>query len=863
MNANTIIACLSFVLSGLTAFGETDHQRMMQAFESGLRLTDSQQYDSAIRQFDTAIKLANELLGLGSHGLGHFETAKVMEHKANCLRENYELLEARRIYGQIYRIAAEESGSEATAMARRTEGNLAGIALQLGDLPKAEQLFKKSMKFDADDYGRAFNEMNLGWTLYKADRLEESRSAFQHATAFWKVSTDDEAEANRATCLHGMGMLALKNDHLDAADRYFTKALAIRRKSDGDRRQLAYSIGMAGVLQTLRDQSDGGTQLLREAEEILKSVWKTTHVDIGDLQHDLALALGRSGSSECLKAMDLSRRVYRKCAADLLVGLAQAAQLRYLSSEQHRVMDSVALACKFSHRPDANRYGWEWLLNSKGFSFEILAQQRLLARSERSATTEFNAADRLSKVRRNLVATANNSNHASRKTLTDEEQKLAQVLGIGDDFGITSWAVARDVQSRIPEGAVLLDCAFVDRHKPSLSAFGKQPDSTSSKKQGQYFVWVVSRDEIQLVKLGSTQKIDAAIADLRVTMEGADKAIEASPRRAKELVDGQLKAISELVWTPVSKAIGKPKKILVSPDGGLWLLPWSALINTHGRYLVEDHELSFIVSARQLLGREAMPSRDYAMIVADPDFGLSPSSVQDELRKSKVRNDMFPKRSFQASSGVRFVPRNVKALPATQSEARSAKQRIEQLIGAEAYLFTQERALESIVKAVKRPKIAVFATHGFLLDADQSIHPLVRSGLILAGVNKRSSSSQGDDGILTALEVLDCDFRGTELVMLSACDTALGQNHLGEGIAGLQQAFHLAGAKRVFAKLWKVDDRETSLLMGRFWKSLSEGNPPSKAMREAQLEYMENAKARLDYAHPWLWAAPMLTEFKP
>ena len=123
-------------------------------------------------------------------------------------------------------------------------------------------------------------------------------------------------------------------------------------------------------------------------------------------------------------------------------------------------------------------------------------------------------------------------------------------------------------------------------------------------------------------------------------------------------------------------------------------------------------------------------------------------------------------------------------------------------------------------------------------------NPLVLSGLVLAGANRPGSAdplAHDDRGILTAEAIAGLDLAGLELVVLSACETGLGMVGGGEGVFGLQRAFHLAGAQNVVASLWKVDDQATSALMTLFYDRLwRQGKPPIEALREAQLALYRN-----------------------
>ncbi|MFK7819965.1 MAG: CHAT domain-containing protein, partial [Planctomycetaceae bacterium] len=685
--------------------------------------------------------------------------------------------------------------------------------------------------------------------------------SFQASLRVWNQQQDDSSKLNLASCEHGRAMVALKQSQYTTALTLFRRAYGLRKtRLKADHRLIGHSLEMIGVTLSLLGEKTDGLRHLEQAVKTLQSFWGPEHEEVAEAKHELALALVRKGDvAGSMQAMNASRHGYRRHMAATLVGLEQQAQLQYLNVEKHRVMDGLAMATQQPENLEQKRVGWEWLLNNKGFSFEVLAQQRLLARSKRGQNSDASRANRLAEVRRELAVLANSKSDVINASLSANEQLLARSLGIGGEFGIASWATAKDVQRAIPDGTVLLDFALIDRNAPSDSAFGFQP---VEKGEGRYVAWIVTRSSIKFVELGQAAEIESAVKAARDAILSAKSLFEKRRfRRAQDLVDGKLQALSKLLLHPLEDDIASSTNVVLSPDGALWLLPWPALLASDGEYLVEKVETSCVVSARQLLGRQGQQSRDYAVIMANPDYGLDSNGVRAELRKAKVRDDMFPTRTMQIKGDSKAMLRDVAALPGTQAEAETAKPFLDRLTDGKTYVYTQRQALESFVKVIKRPRIAVFATHGFLLKDDDAAHPLDRSGLVFAGVNSRRDGGDGDDGILTALEVLDCDFRGTQLVMLSACDSALGRNQVGEGIAGLQQAFHLAGAEQVVATLWPIDDRETQVLMKNVWENLANGEPLKRALRRAQLDYIKNVEQRLGYANPWLWAGTMLTSY--
>lgn len=152
-------------------------------------------------------------------------------------------------------------------------------------------------------------------------------------------------------------------------------------------------------------------------------------------------------------------------------------------------------------------------------------------------------------------------------------------------------------------------------------------------------------------------------------------------------------------------------------------------------------------------------------------------------------------------------------------------------------------------------------------------NPLLRSGLVLAGV-KQGESGAGEDGVLTALEVAGLDLWGTKLVVLSACETALGEIKNGEGVYGLRRSLVLAGSQTQVMSLWKVSDSGTRDLMVAYYTRLQAGEGRTEALRQVQLAMLRGeltpataiqngrrattdttSDAEMDYRYPYYWAA--------
>ncbi len=405
------------------------------------------------------------------------------------------------------------------------------------------------------------------------------------------------------------------------------------------------------------------------------------------------------------------------------------------------------------------------------------------------------------------------------------------------------------VAKALPKTATLIEFVKIDEYD---FANGKW------KPTARYLAFVLTPDEeVSLVDLGDAsvleQQIGQAGENLRVAQKRQDR-----PSIARSVAS--LTKLSSSVWTPLTGALGKVDQVLLSPDGLLNLVPFAALPAGDGHFLLEQYRLAYVTGGRELVGtegRDFSPTTDL-LLVANPAFELKAASMDGAGTALRSRD-------FRG---------HFNQLPGTEREAKE----IPPLVAAEEtkkQVAVGAAASEAMVKTTRSPRILHLATHGFFLE-DKPLpiespvsrlasplslpapvtnyeNPLIRSGLAFAGANHAGHITEGDDGILTALEITGMDLYGTDLVVLSACETAVGAVHTGEGVFGLRRAFALAGAKNLLMSLWPVDDEVTADQMKAFYRNL-QTLPPADALRRAQLETIQQLKAQYGVANPGLWA---------
>jgi CHAT domain-containing protein len=586
-----------------------------------------------------------------------------------------------------------------------------------------------------------------------------------------------------------------------------------------------------------------------------------------------------------LKAHDLFKRgqIIDSKLIDQVMGFtAEDEKMKFISMKRWNLYAFMSLVGRhLSSNPSARKDAIDVWLKRKGIILEAQKrfQEALLYSDDPEAVKTF---QELAEVRASLSKLAfgdpgKEGLEAHKKRIVDLEKKEkleAKLSQLSHAFAIQKKITKADsemVAKVLPGNTALLEFARVEM----FNFKGKGKEKKWLPPHYMAFVLHAGKgDRVGMLDLGNALNIDRAIAGLKKEISVIRDIKEAG-------VTELLRRIYDLVFVNIKKELGDVREIFVSPDGNLNLIPFEVLQGPDGRFLIEDYTFNYLSAGRDVLRfGEIKEKGDKALLMGDPDFDMGENDRDSTLRKlgsRDVKERRIAKRSIDMR-GFYFT-----RLPGTKEEVEA----IYHLLGKrKTDLYTGKEALEKVLKQKGTPSILHLATHGFFLSdldlidpVDESVgrgikevsmapktiekrvkikNPLLRSGFALAGANNvlKSGNTEKSDGIVTAEKILGLRLIGTDIVVLSACDTGLGEVKTGEGVFGLRRTFTQAGAKSLVMSMWSVPDRETKELMIQFYKNiLPEKMNRCQALRQAALMEMQIVKERYGHTNPLYWGA--------
>lgn len=711
-----------------------------------------------------------------------------------------------------------------------TVGNLAALYRSIGDLKKAEFFILQTKVLQEEVIGKKHASYaktlgHLAWIYTDMGRYQDAEPLFLEAIEIWN-NTYGEFHPVYANALINLGGLYQKTGRFDLAKTHFEKAKDIIKASLGENnKEYSGSLLRLASLYWLQNQNELATFYFLESNPInLKSLSTVSHF----LSEEELTAIGH---------------VYDP------------------------VFDAH-LSFAATHSPsNVSFYNscYDNALFRKGFLINVVSGVRKLAFTDSLAFEKFVQLKANYRWLAKLYALPKVERDSSILTeLEDETNQLEKnftrtVAGFGEALRQVSW---QEVQSALKPGEAAVEFIRFNYYTP---------EPTDSVMYAALLL-KPGMESPAFISLFEERQLQAILAPL--VGQGRDG--------LNDLYAGQAgQSLYQLLWSPLEASLGGTKSVYVSPAGLLHRLNLGAIPTTPTSTETIGKRYGFTVvgSTRQLVVGSAPQSTSGAVdavVFGGIQYEMDSTAIapaRPEESNTRNRGMSFSQTDSTLRGDTwRYLKYSEKEVTNIQSQLQKAGFQV----GVYKGLAATEESFKQIGKDRPAPKILHLSTHGFFFpdvkNQSKSLrfgleepvfkvsdNPMIRAGLILAGGNYawKHGKPLGDreDGILTAYEISQMDLRNTDLVVLSACETGLGQIEGNEGVYGLQRAFKIAGAKHLVMSLWQVPDFHTHELMTAFYNNMLTKKMPTRAALVAAQEEM-----RLKRYEPFYWAGFVLVE---
>lgn len=749
---------------------------------------------------------------------------------------------------------------------------LSSLYKDLGDSKKAIACLKKAMELEnqlqsEDTVKRALNLAEEGYLLKEMGAYELASSSYEQALQLVQHS-DGAADQVLSSILSGAGFLMEAVGNFEKGDWYHRKALFAYQQTNGGLRKEEY----AGLLLNLAS-NHLSLQQYSEAAPLIDEALSILRAPVGQSPHPFYwVALSHKAAVLCYYGS------FEEAAEKLDSVQAQSHQeqlsgVQFLSEKDLRLLAEKKLRDRLhlfnflhwsSSSPKLAELCYNELLFQKGFL--QLAALRLNHFSDGTPSMD-SIRYQLKNIRKQwyelslLPSPEMEAIQALEERTNSLEAQLARKLaGTKPSAAQVDW---RTVQQTLKQGEAAIEFFQFPIQFPEIV------------ESVQYAALIIRPDYPSPVYISLCEE-----AKLKAVLF-LNPSHVASGYGWRGLVDSSTINHIELfptIWEPLSKALAGVKRVYYAPDGLLHRVNFDAIPLDNQLYLSDELELVRLSSTRTLVDRpvDEAPTISTAALFGAVDYDLDTTRYALTARSTSSPSAIYQDQTQTSiESPVRWSE-----LSGTQNEITQLKAlMIECQISVQDY--TQKEASELHLKQLGQkqaaPSILHLATHGFFQKKMDSLleigspsfnkpvwgqvdDPMIRSGILLAGANyawnhHRAFQRETEDGVVTAYEISQLNFSTTQLVVLSACETGLGDVFRNEGVYGLQRAFKVAGAKNLIISLWKVPDEETSEFMLEFYRRwLIEKDTIHAAFFQAQ-KFMRGR-----YTDPNKWAGFILVQ---
>ena len=854
-------------------------------------------YQEALEPMLKALEIQKRVLGEN-----HPDYAGSLHNLANLYKHQAECAKAEPLYRQALEITKRVLGDNHPDYAISLL-NLASLYCSQRDYAKAEPLYRQASEIFkrvlGENHPYYATSLNALAVLYNLQGEYAKAEPLQRQALEIKKRVLGENHPDYAASLENLAILYKHQGEYAKAEPLYRQALEITKRMLGDNHpDYAGSLHNLAILYKEQGEYAKAELLYRQALEIKKRVLGENHPDYAISLNNLASLYKQHG--EYAKAEPLAREHLRleiAFVARTIAFLPEASAMAF-PRKQRGCDRLLGVLRKMPAASGADAYGSVW--RSRGLVSRSLAQRRRAIASTPKAKEVLrelqSTAQQLAQLTLSVPKPEQRAARQKRLAeLNEKKERLEEELGrVSSEFDRSrevAEAKPEDLARLLPKGTAMVEFYRAMVWNPPPGGKGKWLE------EAHYDAFLLrlgdgpASTKVAWVQLGPAKPIDDAATAWRAAITGRPQPDSPHPnplpkgegtqslprpRAGEGGGEGTLvpeRFLREKLWDKIEPHLAGCSTLVIIPDSSLCFLPWPALPGRKpGTCLLEDYALATAPSGHQLYAAltEPQSAGGKLLLAGGVNYDAQPSALPDAAGLLAARG--VPAREITRGPAMTTKSPWV-ALPGTEREIED----VEKLWPgkpAPTVLRGSAAGEESLRQLLPGSRYVHLATHGFFADekfrsmfghdvkgeqlfgGEEMItakraqvtarNPLILSGIVLAGANLPPKTDSlgiptGEDGILTAEEIVNLDLRGTELVVLSACETGLGSVAGGEGVMGLTRAFHLAGARNVIASLWKVDDQATAALMKLLYHKLwKEQKPAMVALREAQLAIYHN-----------------------
>lgn len=726
-----------------------------------------------------------------------------------------------------------------------TLNNIGWVYAMIGDYDKAIDFYNQALvplRAVKYQYGVAMTLSNIGATY--AD-MKEFRKALDIHLQVLPLRLENNDRDGRASTLNNIaGCYNNLGDKAKAVDTY-TQSVALHRTL-GNRRQLANVLRNFGAFHRDTGESATALEYFSEALELSRAIGDR-HGEASTLAHLAKLERDRGNLIEAHKLIEAAIAATESLRVNLKGQHLRAAFLA--TARKYYELDIDVLMRLHQARP------------AEGFDAAALqVSERGRARSLLELLREARA-----EIRQGVHPSLIEREKVLRNSIAARAERQQRMLS-GKHAAEQATALAREIDALTTEYEQLQ--ARIRETSPRYSALTQPAPLSVSEIQKQVleedtllleyalgdeksFVWAVTPRSVRSFELPARAKVEQAARRFYelLTERGRFVAAETLDQRRKRLDQAEVdyaraaNELSRMLLAPVAAEL-QQKRLVIVGEGVLQYVPFAALPGTDGVPLIVRHEIVNLPSASVLAvlrneTAQRKPASRNVAVLADPVFSASDSrlSLANKAHGTPVTDVADVQRSA-SESGVADLVR----LRFSRHEADEISRLAGERRNLKALDFAASRSV-AMSEQLSDYRIVHFATHGLINNQ----HPDL-SGIVLSLVDQQG---RPQNGFLRLYDVYNLKLNA-DLVVLSACQTALGKEIKGEGLVGLTRGFMYAGAPRVVASYWRIDDRATADMMKRFYTALlKDGLRPAAALRAAQVSMSQDKR----WQSPHYWAA--------